>query len=615
MRYLGQSRLTIRILFWVVCASLLMFSLVTAVTVWQQRERMYRASQEDADRNVARSIGAISIALWNFDRITMDATLSALTQSGSIFRAEVRARQQLFAEIERSGPGTRADHEWEIPIMGPDNSKQIGALKISESYADVSKVFAANLLIELVSELTKIGGLAALLFIIIYRVVARHLQSMAHEVSNLGPGNVLTPIGLQRKKVWRDELDTLVDSINRFRTERAEAEEAMHRDIAERLRVEAVLNKTERDLSEALEIAQLAYWEYDLTSREFVLNDQFYSLCQTSAGQVGGHRLKADDFFRMLVHREDALAFAAYIEQALQASRSDRFRIEVRIVSAGRPTHWMRVHCKAERDNADEGARLIGAIQDITQRKLAEDALWATRSELARVTRLTTLGQIGASIAHEINQPLGAIVANANAVSCLLDGTPTDLDEVRIALKEIVDDGHRASAVVENVRAMFKKDSHRRVLSDVNVIVRDVLTMVDADLRAQRVCVSTDLREELPKILADRVQLQQLFLNLIMNAIEAMSSVTDRARLLRIRSEIGESSSILVTLEDSGTGIEIKDTELLFDAFFTTKSAGMGMGLSICRSIVNAHDGRIRASPGVTCGSVFHVAFRYGAER
>jgi len=615
MRYLGQSRLTIRILFWVVCASLLMFSVVTAVTVWQQRERVYRSLQEDADRNVSRSIRAISIALWNFDKITMDATLLALTQSGSIFRAEVRAQQQLFAEIERSGQGTRADHEWEIPIMAPDNSKQIGALKISESYADVRKVLAANLVIELVSELTKIGGLAALLFVVIYRVIARHLQTLAREVSNLGPGNVLTPVRLQRKKVWHDELDTLLDAINRFRSERAEAEEALHRDIAERLRVEAVLNKTERDLSEALQIAQLAYWEYDLTSREFVLNDQFYSLCQTSAELVGGYRLKADDFFRNLIHREDASAFAAYIGQALQASLTDRFKIEIRIFSAGRPTHWMRVHCKVECGNGDEGARLIGAIQDITQRKLAEDALWTTRSELARVTRLTTMGQIGASIAHEINQPLGAIVANANAVKCLLDTTPTDLDEVRTALKEIVDDGHRASEVVENIRAMFKKDSHQRVLSNVNVVVQDVLTMVDADLRAQRVCVSTDLREELPKILADRVQLQQLFLNLITNAIEAMSSVTDRARLLRIRSEIDDSSSILVTIEDSGTGIDPKDMDLLFEAFFTTKSTGMGMGLSICQSIVNAHGGRIWASPGVSCGSVFHVAFRCAAER
>ena len=238
----------------------------------------------------------------------------------------------------------------------------------------------------------------------------------------------------------------------------------------------------------------------------------------------------------------------------------------------------------------------------------AEDALWATRLELALVTQLTTMGQMAASIAHEITQPLAAIVANSSAGLRWLGREPPQVDEARAALNNIAADGHRASDVISRIRTMFKKDSHERMLVDLNELIRDVLAIVDADLRTQRVSVSTELREGLPQVLADRVQMQQVFLNLVLNAVEAMGSVTDRARLLQIRSDIHDTSGILVTVEDSGTGIGTKDRDRIFDSFFTTKSTGMGMGLSICRSIIKSHDGRLWASPGVTCGSIFHVA-------
>ena len=188
-----------------------------------------------------------------------------------------------------------------------------------ESYAGVRDIFAKNLATELASELTKIAGLAALLFVIIYSLITRHLQTLAQEVSTLKPGEAITDIKLRRKTVRHDELDTLVDSINRFRNERADAEQALQLDIDERKRVEAALHKSEDDLSEALRIAQLAYWEYDLATKEFILNDQYYSLHRISGEHVGGYRMQADDFLRKLVHPEDAPTFAAYIHQALQA--------------------------------------------------------------------------------------------------------------------------------------------------------------------------------------------------------------------------------------------------------------------------------------------------------
>jgi signal transduction histidine kinase len=224
-------------------------------------------------------------------------------------------------------------------------------------------------------------------------------------------------------------------------------------------------------------------------------------------------------------------------------------------------------------------------------------------------SRQMTMDAMAASIAHEVKQPLAAMVTGANAGLRWLTNKTPDLDEVHAALKGVVDAGHRAAEVIGSVRVMFKKDLHGRALFSVNDVVREVLTMVDIDLRAQRVSVSTELREGLPQLLADRGQLQQVFLNLIMNAIEAMRSVTDRARLLRIRSDNNrQSSSVLVTIEDSGTGIEKKDKERIFEPFFTTKSTGTGIGLAICRSIVEAHGGSLRASANNPHGTIFYVA-------
>ena len=231
------------------------------------------------------------------------------------------------------------------------------------------------------------------------------------------------------------------------------------------------------------------------------------------------------------------------------------------------------------------------------------------RQQREREARQVAMDAMAASIAHEVKQPLAAMVANADAGLRWLTKKTPDLDEVHAALKGVVDAGRRAAEVIGSVRVMFKKDLQERARFSINDVVREVVTMVDIDLRTQRVSVSTELREGLPQLLADRGQLQQVFLNLIMNAIEAMRPVTDRARLLRIRSDnIQESSSVLVTIEDSGTGIERKDKDRIFEPFFTTKSTGMGIGLAVCRSIVEAHGGSLRASANNPHGTIFYVA-------
>jgi signal transduction histidine kinase len=227
----------------------------------------------------------------------------------------------------------------------------------------------------------------------------------------------------------------------------------------------------------------------------------------------------------------------------------------------------------------------------------------------AREARQIAVDAMAASIAHEVNQPLGAMVANANAGLRWLNSTTPDLDRARAAFERVVSDGHRAGEVIGSVRAMFKRDVHGRVWLSVNELIREALNMVEVDLRLHGVSVSTELREELPKILVDRGQLQQVFLNLTLNAIEAMRSVTDRVCSLRITSEINlESSRVLITVEDSGTGIDQKNKDRIFETFFSTKSTGTGMGLTICRTIIESHGGMLQASANNPYGTIFHVA-------
>jgi signal transduction histidine kinase len=235
------------------------------------------------------------------------------------------------------------------------------------------------------------------------------------------------------------------------------------------------------------------------------------------------------------------------------------------------------------------------------------------RQRSERNARQIAMDAMAASIAHEVNQPLAANLLNSQAALHFLAQTPPNIDQVKDALEAIAKDSVRGGEVVASLRTMFKKGVHGRVWFDINDLIREVITMVDVDLRTQRVVISTNLREGLQPMLADRGQLQQVFLNLSMNAIEAMGSVTDRGRQLRLKSDSNqEASGVLVTIEDSGIGIDRKDKDRIFEPFFTTKSAGTGIGLTICRSIIESHGGTLQASANKPYGTIFHVALPNG---
>ncbi len=248
---------------------------------------------------------------------------------------------------------------------------------------------------------------------------------------------------------------------------------------------------------------------------------------------------------------------------------------------------------------------IVGALMDITETRKAQEALHTAQAELAHVTRLTTLGEMSASIAHELNQPLASVVTNGDACLRWLGHDVPQLDEARSAVKRMISGASHASDVISHIRALSKKGAFERVRLDVNEVINDVIVLMRREITDHRVSLRLDLGSSLPPVHGDRVQLQQVIMNLLMNGIQAMKPVTDRRRQLLIRSREHGSDQTLVAVEDSGIGIEPENADRLFNAFFTTKPDGMGIGLSICRSIIEQHDGRIWATRNAGTGSTF----------
>jgi len=256
--------------------------------------------------------------------------------------------------------------------------------------------------------------------------------------------------------------------------------------------------------------------------------------------------------------------------------------------------------------NIRERERVEDALREqLTERRRAQDALREAQVELAHVTRVTTIGGLAAAIAHEINQPLAAVITNGDACLRWLAGTTPNLDEARQAVGRIIRDGNRASDVITKIRALLRKTGTEKERLDMNDVIREVVALAQSEVRRNGVALRAQLEGNIPPVLGDRVQLQQVVLNLIMNAIEAMSVVGDRARELIISTQSGEIDQVHVTVQDSGIGLDPQRMERIFDAFYTTKPEGMGMGLAISRSIVENHGGRLWAVPNDGPGATF----------
>jgi PAS domain S-box-containing protein len=372
-------------------------------------------------------------------------------------------------------------------------------------------------------------------------------------------------------------------------------------DITDRHKAESELRRIATYLAEAEKLSHTGCWAMNTKTGELFWSQEEWRI-------FGLHPETTQLSYQVyldLVHPEDR---ATLEEDSLRAVRNkEPYDILFRAVLRDGTIKHLHTVGKPQIEASGAMVEYIGVTMDETERVRANAAMHEAQTELARVARLTTLGELIASIAHEINQPLGAIVVNGNAGLRWLERATPDVDEARAAFTRIVYDGRRAGEVIESIRAMFKNVDQEKAPVDINKLVRDMLGLMFGELRSNQVSVETRLDDNLPDVRGNQVQLQQVILNLIRNAIEAMNSVTDRARVLRIGTKIHVPDGVLVSVEDSGTGLSPKDIERIFDSFFTTKPQGTGMGLSICRSIIEGHQGRLWASSGIDHGAIFNV--------
>jgi PAS domain S-box-containing protein len=371
------------------------------------------------------------------------------------------------------------------------------------------------------------------------------------------------------------------------------------------------LSRSETKLEEAQRVSHVGYWERDLDTNRITWSDETYRIHGLTPGE--GTITVAGVVEQ--IHPEDRPIWSEAAAEALRGA--SRWDLEYRVARPNGETRIVYSQGDLTRDAAGRPRSMFGTIQDITDRKRAEEALQQAQADLAHVTRVTTLGELAASIAHEVNQPLAAIVADATASLNWLAAADPPLGVVREALGAIVKDGHRAAEVIQRIRELATKSEPRKTSVDLNGVIHDVVSLLRIELRRQDVALTLELASALPPVLGDRIQLQQVVLNLAMNAIDAMAAIADRPRELVMRSAQSDRDRVTIAVQDTGVGIAADHLGQVFSPFFTTKPGGMGMGLSISRSIIEAHGGRLWATPNAPHGATFQFSLpvELGGER
>ena len=372
-------------------------------------------------------------------------------------------------------------------------------------------------------------------------------------------------------------------------------------DITERKRAEESLRRSESYLAQAQRLAQIGSWAWETPGKHpLYLSEEWYRIYGFDP-KVGMPSWEQE---LQRVHPEDRARFQANLERAI--TEKSAYDLEFRIVPPHTPIRFIRSLGQPVMSASGELLRFVGVSMDTTERKQAEQERERVRqleADFAHMSRVNMMGHLTASLAHEINQPIGAALGNAEACFHFLHGEHPDVAEAREAALEMATDVRRAASIVERVRSLYRKGPSRKEIVDINEVIKEMVLMLESQASRHSVTIRTELAEKLPKVPADRVQLQQVMMNLMLNAIEAMQDPNGE---LSIKSELSEEGQLLITVIDTGVGLPASNADQIFNAFFTTKSQGTGLGLAITRSIIESHGGRVWATANRDRGATFH---------
>ena len=372
----------------------------------------------------------------------------------------------------------------------------------------------------------------------------------------------------------------------------------------ERARSDAALRRSESFLAEAQSLSRTGSFSWRMGTDEISLSEEVYRILELDAEVPVTLATIAE-----LIHPDGIHSLADLVASVHTDGRT--FECEHRLLLSDGSVRYLHLVAHATRYHQGQ-LEYIGAIQDVTQRRLSEEALGRARAELAHVARVTSLGALTASIAHEVNQPLSGIITNASTGLRMLASDPPNVEGARETLRRTIRDGHRAAEVIARLRALFSRKEPASEPVDLNEATREVVALMLSELQGHRIVLRMELAEDLPVVIGDRVQLQQVVLNLLLNASEAMSDIDDRPRELVVRSGLDGSDRVRLDVQDAGTGISPESVTRVFDAFYTTKSGGMGIGLSVSRSIIESHHGQLVAAPNDGPGVTFSFSIPHG---
>jgi PAS domain S-box-containing protein len=573
-------RLLVRVLFFSSVVTLLL-TLIQLYFDYRRDVQAIDLRMSEIDSVYSRSL---CDGLWRLDARQLRLQVEGILHLPDISYVELREATDravpapfvVTAGSRQANAPMRREFKISYADRGPE--QLLGILMVEATFEPVYRRLLDTAAVIMVSQAIKTFVVSFFILLIVHRLITRHLTAIATSLRGYDLRGSHPPLQLERRPPQpADELDRLVGAFNRMYTRLQVA----YGDLQER----------EAKVRRLVDSNIIGICIFDLDRRVIEANDAFLNIVGYSRDDVVSGRLSfasltppewaaADE--RLLA---ELVSHGTWKPQEKDFFRKDGSRVPVLVGGA---------------TFGELGQQGVAFVVDLTDRKRAE-------AELAHANRVATMGQLSASIAHEVNQPIAAALMNAGTAARWLARQPPNLEEARLVIEHIIKNGKRAADIVSRIRNFSKNAPTQNEALEINEAILEIMTLSRAAMSEHSVLATMQLSERLPRILGDRVQLQQVILNLIMNAIEAMSEVSEGSRELFIGTGDAETGGVLVTVSDSGPGLPQADPERLFEAFYTTKANGLGMGLSICRSIIQNHGGQLWATPNQPQGAVFYV--------